>query len=85
MHALCGDARTFADRAEGGFYAFPRVDGLKDSAAFALELLRETGVALAPGSAFGASGEGYVRLCFAASEPVLTDALSRVGEFLQER
>src|SRR5262249_20803741 len=38
---------------DGAFYAFPRVDGLTDSATFALELLRRTGVALAPGSAFG--------------------------------
>jgi aspartate/methionine/tyrosine aminotransferase len=66
----------------GGFYAFPRVEGLTDSASCALDLLRATGVALAPGSAFGASGEGYIRLCFAASEPVLAEALSRVGEFV---
>ena len=85
MHALCGMPGLSLAAPSGGFYAFPRVEGLKDSAAFALELLRSTGVALAPGSAFGASGEGYIRLCFAASEPVLTDALSRVGEFLQER
>ncbi|HEY4303096.1 MAG TPA: pyridoxal phosphate-dependent aminotransferase [Gemmatimonadaceae bacterium] len=63
----------------GGFYAFARVDGLTDSATFALDLLRETGVALAPGSAFGAAGEGCIRLCFAASEPVLADALDRIA------
>jgi len=69
----------------GGFYAFPRIDGLTDSASLALEVLRQTGVALAPGSAFGASGEGYIRLCFAASETLLADALGRVGEFLSTR
>jgi aspartate aminotransferase len=41
----------------GGFFAFFTVDGVTDSASFALELLRETGVALAPGSAFGPGGE----------------------------
>ena len=66
----------------GGFYAFPRVEGLEDSAALALDLLRETGVALAPGSAFGAGGEGHIRLCFAASEALLADALARVSAFL---
>jgi aspartate aminotransferase len=66
----------------GAFYAFPRVEGLTDSAAFAMTLLRETGVALAPGSAFGAGGEGHVRLCFAASEAMLTDALERIGNYM---
>jgi aspartate/methionine/tyrosine aminotransferase len=61
---------------DGAFYAFPRVDGLTDSASFALDLLRRTGVALAPGSAFGSTGEGHLRLCFAASEEILQRALS---------
>jgi aspartate/methionine/tyrosine aminotransferase len=43
-----------------------------------MQLLRETGVALAPGSAFGAGGEGYVRLCFASSEDTLARALDRL-------
>src|SRR5262249_39381239 len=60
---------------EGAFYAFPRIEGLTDSASFALDLLRRTGVALAPGSAFGSAGEGHIRLCFAASEKTLTRAL----------
>jgi aspartate aminotransferase len=81
MRALCAIPGLSLAAPSGGFYAFPRVAGLRDSASLALELLRETGVALAPGSAFGASGEGYVRLCFAASEPVLVDALARVSDF----
>lgn len=52
-------------RPEGAFYAFLRVTGVTDSAAFAKELLARTKVGLAPGSAFGAMGEGYLRLCFA--------------------
>ncbi len=67
---------------EGAFYAFPHVSGAEDSTAFASELLRETGVALAPGAAFGASGEGHVRLCFAASEATLADALDRLRAFM---
>jgi len=67
---------------DGAFYAFPLVPGAEDSAAFTSELLRETGVALAPGMAFGASGEGHVRLCFAASEATLADALDRLRAFM---
>ena len=65
----------------GAFYAFPRIDGLTDSASFALELLRATGVALAPGSAFGSSSEGHVRLCFAAREATVARALERFAEY----
>jgi aspartate aminotransferase len=67
---------------QGAFYAFPHIDGLEDSTAFTTKLLRETGVALAPGVAFGDCGEGYVRLCFAASEAAVTDALARMRKFL---
>jgi aspartate/methionine/tyrosine aminotransferase len=66
----------------GAFYAFPEIEGLEDSAAFAADLVRSTGVALAPGAAFGAAGEGYLRLCFAASEDVVAEALQRLGEFM---
>src|SRR5215510_14237697 len=63
---------------EGAFYVFPRIDGLDDSASFTMQLLRQTGVALAPGSAFGAGGEGCVRLCFASTEDTLARALDRL-------
>jgi aspartate/methionine/tyrosine aminotransferase len=68
---------------DGAFYAFPRVEGLADSAAFSLGLLQHTGVALAPGSAFGATGEGHVRLCFAASAHNLTRALERLRAYVE--
>jgi aspartate/methionine/tyrosine aminotransferase len=70
---------------EGAFYAFPKIDGLTDSARFAVDLLRDTGVALAPGAGFGESGEGYVRLCFAATEQTLSQALTRVRDYLFAR
>ena len=66
----------------GAFYAFPSLEGLTDSADFATRLLRETGVALAPGSAFGESGEGSLRFCFAVSEDTLHQALSRFRSFM---
>jgi aspartate/methionine/tyrosine aminotransferase len=67
----------------GAFYAFFKIDGLRDSTAFTSRLVRETGLALTPGIAFGASGEGYVRLCFAASEPTIADGLARLTRFCQ--
>ena len=58
------------------------IEGLTDSAAFAERLVGETGVALAPGAAFGPAGEGYLRLCFASSEEILQMALARFDEFM---
>jgi len=67
---------------EGAFYLFPKIDGLTDSRAFCLRLLAEERVGLAPGSAFGAGGEGSVRICYAAERSVLEPALERFGRFL---
>ncbi|HTC85097.1 MAG TPA: aminotransferase class I/II-fold pyridoxal phosphate-dependent enzyme, partial [Candidatus Acidoferrum sp.] len=74
--------RTFEPR--GAFYAFPEVTtstGL-DSDTFAERLLREERVAVVPGSAFGPSGEGHVRACYAASYTQIEDALGRIGRFV---
>lgn len=62
---------------DGAFYVFPRLDGLTDSGAFCEFLVREHGVGVAPGSAFGAGGEGHVRICFAVDEATLREALDR--------
>ena len=67
---------------DGAFYLFPRLDGLADSAAFCRRLLAEERVGLVPGSAFGAGGEGSVRICYAAERSVLEPALERFGRFL---
>lgn len=66
----------------GAFYAFPRIVGLADSSAFAEKLVRESGVAFAPGACFGASGEGHLRICFAVSETVLANALARFDRYV---
>jgi aspartate/methionine/tyrosine aminotransferase len=62
----------------GAFYAFLGVDGLVDSLAFSLRMVAESGVAVAPGVAFGAGGEGFLRLCFAQSPERLERALGRL-------
>ena len=53
----------------GGMYAFFRVPGADDSLAFAKRLVAEHGLGLAPGAAFGAEGEGWLRWCFASQDP----------------
>jgi len=67
---------------DGAMYAFLRVEGAADSLEFCKRLVRETGLGLAPGSAFGPEGEGYVRWCFAASEPRLADGVARLRAML---
>jgi len=68
--------------ADGAFYCFFSVDGVSDSMALAKLILSETGVGLAPGIAFGAAGEGYLRLCYAQPEAVLEQAFDRLAPFL---
>src|SRR5450631_1606338 len=67
----------------GAMYAFFRVDGVTDSLEFCKRLVREAKLGLAPGSAFGPEGEGFVRWCFAASEDRLAEGISRLARFLQ--
>jgi aspartate/methionine/tyrosine aminotransferase len=70
---------------DGAFYAFFRIAGLTDSTAFTRRLVQATGVALTPGLAFGDAGEGYVRLCFAAREDTVAEALSRLAAFMSDQ
>ena len=72
-------------RPEAAFYAFLRVEGMDDSVAFAKHLLKETGVGLAPGAAFGNDEhpfDDYLRLCFAATLPTLERAFDRLERFM---
>jgi len=70
---------------DGAFYAFIGVDGETDSLALALRLVRDHGVAVAPGSAFGEGGEGHLRLCFAQGAARMERAMGRLREGLQAR
>jgi aminotransferase len=68
----------------GAFYAFPSISatGMEDEA-FCDLLLQEERVAVVPGSAFGASGAGFVRASYASSEANIERALERMARFLQ--
>ena len=72
----------------GAFYAFPNVSAflkegrIRDSVEFSSLLLRQAGVAVVPGSAFGK--EGYVRISFATSMANLEKGLDRMDKALQQ-
>ncbi len=68
----------------GAFYCFPYIGafGLSD-VAFCKRLLQEEQVAIIPGSAFGAGGVGYARVCYAADRDRIEEALKRMERFLQ--
>ncbi len=70
---------------EGAFYVFPCIKSTgMASMEFCEKLINEKKIAVVPGSAFGASGEGYVRVSYAYSIAHLTTALDRIREFLEE-
>ena len=73
---------TFEPR--GAFYAFPDISstGLT-SDEFTERLLREEKVAVVPGNAFGPSGEGHVRMCYATAYEKLEEAIERIGRFVE--
>lgn len=62
----------------GAFYAFIGIEGLTDSLGLALNLVREHGVAVAPGIAFGEAGEGSLRICFANRPDRMVRAMERL-------
>jgi aminotransferase len=68
---------------KGAFYVFPRIrDTGLTSDAFARRLLAEQKVAVVPGTAFGACGEGYVRCAYATGMDDIEEAMRRIGRFL---
>lgn len=70
----------------GAFYTFPAISKTNlTSEVFAEELLKEEKVAVVPGTAFGPSGEGYIRCSYAYSLEQLQEALQRIGRFVEPR
>jgi aspartate/methionine/tyrosine aminotransferase len=67
-------------------YLFFRIAGHSDdSLAFAKQLATDAGLGLAPGIAFGPEGEGYLRWCFAATEPLIEEGVRRLARHIGAR
>jgi aminotransferase len=73
---------TFEPR--GAFYAFPQVavSGMDDET-FAQKLLEEERVGVVPGTAFGPSGAGHVRVCYATAFEQIVEAMDRIERFVE--
>jgi aspartate/methionine/tyrosine aminotransferase len=68
---------------QGAFYAFPNIEGTGfDERELADGLLAEAGVAVLPGTAFGAAGKGFIRLAYTQSEDELKLGLDRIRGFV---
>jgi len=83
--ALAGLAGVEVAAPAGAMYAFFRLRGLVDSLTFCKRLVREAKLGLAPGSAFGPEGEGFVRWCFASETARLAEGVARFSRFVTER
>ena len=67
----------------GAFYVFPNISQFgMTSETFALRLLEEQKIAVVPGTAFGDSGEGFLRISYAYSIDNLKIALERIQKFI---
>lgn len=67
---------------DGAFYYFFAIDGMKDSLTTARRLVDEANVGFAPGAAFGAAGEGFLRMCYLKDEAKITEGLERFSRWL---
>jgi len=74
-----------APKSKGAMYVFFRADGVDDTLALCKRLVTEARVGLAPGSAFGPEGEGYIRWCFASSLDRLEEGCRRLEQFMANR
>jgi aspartate/methionine/tyrosine aminotransferase len=81
-NGLAATGRVRFARPEAAFYLFCSIDGEQDTRTLAKRLVDEAGLGVAPGSAFGAGGEAYIRLCFARSPEQIAEATRRFTEWL---
>lgn len=83
VDGLRGMGGVSVPEAGGAMYAFLRIDGYGKSLELAQRLVREVGLGLAPGAAFGPEGEGWLRWCHAVSEDKISEGLNRLSDFLR--
>ena len=71
----------FYRKPQGAYYIFVKINRYIDDYEFAIRLLKETHVMTVPGSAFGPSGKGHLRLCFAMAEKEINEAFDRLEKW----
>ncbi|MCM2396751.1 pyridoxal phosphate-dependent aminotransferase [Rhizobium sp. S95] len=80
--ALIATNRVETLKPEGALYAFLKIDGITDSRQAAMDIVDRTGVALAPGSAFGKGGESFLRACFLRDPRQIEEAADRLCRYV---
>jgi aspartate/methionine/tyrosine aminotransferase len=80
--ALVATNRVETLKPDGALYAFLKIDGITDSRQAALDIVDKTGVGLAPGTAFGAGGELFLRACFLRDPGQISDAAERLSGYI---
>ncbi|MGQ3675018.1 pyridoxal phosphate-dependent aminotransferase [Xanthobacter sp. TB0139] len=82
-NALLATDRVRLVKPQGAFYMFFGIEGQDDVRRLGLQLVDEANVGIAPGTAFGPGGEGFMRLCFARSPAQLEEASRRLVRWLE--
>ncbi|KQO78998.1 pyridoxal phosphate-dependent aminotransferase [Rhizobium sp. Leaf262] len=80
--ALIATNRVETLKPDGALYAFLKIDGVTDSRAAAFDIVDKVGVGLAPGTAFGAGGELFLRACFLRNPAQIEDAADRLSSYI---
>lgn len=83
MDRFISNGRIHMEKPEATFYAFFRVEGEPDCMSLVKRLIDESALSLAPGCAFGQCCAGWIRMCFAVSEPRMIDALNRLEQVVK--
>lgn len=82
LDALIATNRVETQKPEGAIYAFLKIDGIDDVRAAAIDIVDRTGVGLAPGTAFGLGGDGFLRACFLRDPLQMQEAAARLSEYI---
>ncbi|ANK84244.1 MULTISPECIES: pyridoxal phosphate-dependent aminotransferase [unclassified Rhizobium] len=83
--ALIATNRVETLKPDGAIYAFLKIDGVADSRSAAIDIVDKTGVGLAPGAAFGAGGERFLRACFLRDPAQVAIAAERLCDYILKR
>lgn len=83
--ALLATNRVETLKPAGAIYAFLKIDGIQDSRAAAFDIVDQTGVGLAPGTAFGGGGTPFLRACFLRDPGHVAQAAERLAQYIARR